>query len=390
MRPLQELLNESVSSAVHREKTAFDELASEHEGRIVLFGAGNLGRRALAELRSINIEPLCFSDNNKDRWGTSIDGCKVLSPIDAAEQYRTDSLFIVTIWNANHWYPETLAQLHGLGCSHVSSYSPIYWRFSTTFLPFLLNDLPHKVCEDSASVIKAESLWSDSSSLDTYRSFINWYMTGEASQLPGRPIENSYFPSDLFSILPREVLVDCGAFDGDTIRQVLDRVGTAFCAVLAIEADPISLKKLNQWLEKLSEDIRGKIHVHPCAVGFEHARVRFEVTGTVDSRMCTDGGVEVDCLPLDSLLDHSPVTMIKMDIEGAEYDALRGTKDVIQRDRPILAICVYHTQSDIWRIPLLVKSMVPEYRFFLRTYEGDGFQTVMYAVPPHRLLQPAI
>jgi hypothetical protein len=80
-----------------------------------------------------------------------------------------------------------------------------------------------------------------------------------------------------------------------------------------------------------------------------------------------------------------PLTFIKMDIEGAEYDALLGAAKVIQRDRPILAICVYHTQSDIWRIPLLIHEMLPEHLLYLRAYEGDGFQTVMYAIPPERV-----
>ena len=75
-----------------------------------------------------------------------------------------------------------------------------------------------------------------------------------------------------------------------------------------------------------------------------------------------------------------------MDIEGAEYDALRGGRRVIERDSPILAICVYHTQADVWRIPLLLRSMNPSYHFYLRAYNGDGFQSVVYAVPPDRLL----
>ena len=78
--------------------------------------------------------------------------------------------------------------------------------------------------------------------------------------------------------------------------------------------------------------------------------------------------------------------MIKMDIEGAEYDALLGARKVIERDKPILAICVYHTQNDIWRIPLLIREMLPEHKLYLRAYEGDGFQTVAFAVPPHRTL----
>ena len=81
--------------------------------------------------------------------------------------------------------------------------------------------------------------------------------------------------------------------------------------------------------------------------------------------------------------------MIKMDIEGAEYDSLHGASRMIARDKPLLAICVYHTQNDIWRIPLLVHSMLPDHLLFLRAYEGDGFQTVMYAVPQHRLLPDA-
>jgi hypothetical protein len=86
------------------------------------------------------------------------------------------------------------------------------------------------------------------------------------------------------------------------------------------------------------------------------------------------------------LFVNTPVTMIKMDIEGAEYDALLGARQTIQRDRPILAICVYHTQNDIWRIPLLIRELVPNYVLYLRAYEGDGFQTVVFAVPPERLL----
>jgi hypothetical protein len=35
---------------------------------------------------------------------------------------------------------------------------------------------------------------------------------------------------------------------------------------------------------------------------------------------------------------------------------------------------------------LLMRSMNPDYQFFLRSYDGDGFQTVVYAVPPHRQL----
>lgn len=386
MLPLGEMLAEPVSSVVQRERNALEDAIRERRGKLVLFGAGNLGRNALAGLRNMGVEPLCFSDNDQQRWGSFINGCPVLAPMKAVTQYGEDALFIVTIWNANHWYIETEAQLRSLGCKYIASCSSVYWRFADVLLPFLLHDLPHKIYEDARRVLAAERLWADASSLSTYRSLTYWYATGDASLLPARPHENSYFPSDIFTILPDEVFVDCGAFDGDTVKQLIERVDSRFRRIHAIEADPLSLDQLRLGLSEMRTEIQKRVQIHSCAVGAVRSQVFFDITGTVDSKMREEGGVRVECIPLDELFSSLPVTMIKMDIEGAEYEALHGAARTIQRDRPVLAICVYHGQSDIWRIPLFVKTLVPEYSFYLRSYEGDGFQTVMYAIPSERLI----
>jgi hypothetical protein len=78
-----------------------------------------------------------------------------------------------------------------------------------------------------------------------------------------------------------------------------------------------------------------------------------------------------------------------MDIEGAEVEALNGARNLIARHHPILSICLYHRQSDLWRIPLIIHSMYPGYCFYLRSHEEDGWQTVAYAVPPERLTAAA-
>ena len=72
--------------------------------------------------------------------------------------------------------------------------------------------------------------------------------------------------------------------------------------------------------------------------------------------------------------------MIKMDIEGAELDALYGAKNTIRKYKPLLAICVYHKREDMLTIPQYIKSIVPEYRFFLRAYEKTATELVLYAV----------
>jgi FkbM family methyltransferase len=384
--PLREILTESISVVKEREASALDQLLLEHQNRVVLFGCGTLGRRAADLLREIGINPLAFCDSNRSRWGTDVSGLPILSPADAVAQFGLNSLFFVTIWNDFHWYKDTLAKLTSLGCTSVSSYAPIFWRFGDRFMDLrLLNEPAHRLYQHLDEVFEAEDLWADEESLATYRANIVWRAKGDPSHLPYPAPEKTYFPSDIFKLIPEEVFIDCGAFDGDTIRLIHSLVGSNFKAIHSIEADSISMQKLSSYLATLPVEIIEKIQMLDCAVGAERSVLRFSMSGNLTSKV-EDVGIDVPCIPLDELFVEEPVTLIKMDIEGAEYDALLGAKTIIKRDRPVLAICVYHTQSDIWRIPLLIRSIDPTYSLFLRSYDGDGLQTVVYAVPKDRVL----
>jgi FkbM family methyltransferase len=384
--PLREILTESISTVKEREASALDQLLLAHQNRVVLFGCGTLGRRAADLLREIGINPLAFCDSNPSRWGTNISELPVLSPSDAAERFGTNAVFFVTIWNDFHWYRDTLAKLTSLGCTSVSSYVPIFWRFGDRFMDLrLLNEPAHRLYQHLDEVLEAEDLWADTESLETYRSNIVWRAKGDPSHLPFPAPEKTYFPPDIFKLIPEEVFVDCGAFDGDTIRLVHSLVGPSFKAIHSIEADSISMQKLSYYLSTLPAEMTKKIHKLDCAIGAERSVLRFSMSGNLTSKV-EDVGIDVPCIPLDELFAEEPVTLIKMDIEGAEYDALIGARTIIKRDHPVLAICVYHTQSDIWRIPLLIRSIDPTYSLFLRSYDGDGFQTVVYAIPKDRIL----
>src|SRR4051795_5037491 len=98
---LDELLAEDVISARRREASTFDAVAGDRADRIVLFGAGGLGRRTLAGLRADGIEPVAFADNRAELWDTTIDGVPVPPPGAAAERHASSATFVVTIWGAN-------------------------------------------------------------------------------------------------------------------------------------------------------------------------------------------------------------------------------------------------------------------------------------------------
>jgi hypothetical protein len=72
---------------------------------------------------------------------------------------------------------------------------------------------------------------------------------------------------------------------------------------------------------------------------------------------------------------------VKLDIEGAEADALQGMANTIRSARPALAVCVYHRPADLWELPYLVDGLMPECRLYLRAHAWNGFELVLYAIP---------
>jgi len=82
---------------------------------------------------------------------------------------------------------------------------------------------------------------------------------------------------------------------------------------------------------------------------------------------------------IDHVHAQEKVTLIKMDIEGSEKQALTGAENIIRRDRPKLAICIYHNPEDLFEIPFLIKKMVPEYKLYIRHHSDTYAETVVYA-----------
>lgn len=68
-----------------------------------------------------------------------------------------------------------------------------------------------------------------------------------------------------------------------------------------------------------------------------------------------------------------------MDIEGSELEAINGAIKTIRRDKPVLAICIYHKQEDFWKLPLRIKEICPEYtKFWIEQYSPWDIETVLY------------
>lgn len=384
---LDAYLDESVETAQRREQSAFDELASPYERSLVLFGAGGLGRRTLAGLRRVGIEPRAFCDNSPGLWGRQVDGVLVYSPQDAAERFRTNCAFVITIWNGQgkDRMAQRVRQLTGLGCERVFSAGFLFWKYHETFLPYYPLDLPHKLLLRKSETKAVFHLWEDETSRREYvaqiafRLYLDYDSLGSPAEFP------RYFPPELFHLTSHETLIDCGAFDGDTIVSFIAERGSAFDRIVVFEPDPLNWCKLQNTLAALPAGIRSKVAAFPYAVGASTATVRFNVTGT-DLSAIGSGTLSVNCVELDQILASEAPTLMKFDIEGAELDALAGGRDVIRRNRPILAVSAYHQQSHLWDVPSAIQSIAEGYRYLLRPQGAEWWDLVCYAVPPGRLV----
>jgi FkbM family methyltransferase len=385
LEQLEMLLAEGADGARKRERSAFDELAAPYASTVVLFGAGGLGRRTLAGLREHGVEPAAFVDSNPAAWGQQIDGVPVLDPEAGARRYGNSAVFVVTIWGAlgKDRMKDRIDQLKKLGCERVASFGLLYWKYPEGLLPHYGADLPHKVHEQAAAR-EAFELWDDEASRREYISQIRWRLLLDFDGLAGPVEHNIYFPRDLCTLSPDEVFVDCGAFDGDTVQLFLKESGNTFRKIVAFEPDPANFLRLQENSRHMPGADGQAISVRQAATGARCERVRLKAEGN-ESSSVGEGDVEVDSVALDEALGDPPPTYLKMDVEGAELDTLMGATRIVREHAPVLAVCCYHRQDHLWNIPLLIRSLNSDYRFFLRPHDLEMWDLVCYAIPRQRL-----
>jgi FkbM family methyltransferase len=376
---LEYILHLNPVGLLQAQNTTFAQLTANTGTRYVLFGAGRLGQITLAGLRKAGVEPLAFADNNPGLWNSKVEGLTVLSPQSAADHYGLNAVFIITVYtNAPVW-----AQLKGMGLK-FASFALLAWNYPQLLTPHGGIEHPNKIFDQAEDVRKALGLWEDDISRREFLELLRWFTM--PSHLPQKDI---YFSTELFSPLANEVFVDCGAFNGDSVREFLEHRNGVFGEIVAVEPDPTNCEAFRAWVASMPFEMQNKIFAVQSAVGSKREMVKFNATGTAGSSIGA-GSFKVQCLPLDEILANTTPTFIKMDIEGAELEALLGARQVISEHTPVMAVCLYHSQEHLWQIPLMIHSFSDQYSFYLRRYSDECWETVCYAVPKKRLVYKSV
>lgn len=188
-------------------------------------------------------------------------------------------------------------------------------------------------------------------------------------------IGNQYF--DVFDSRPGEIVIDAGVFDGTTEKEIVQWGGSNISKIYAFELDPRNGEQCKKYYKE--NGLENVIFINK-GIGEKNEEIFLEggSEGSASSRQ-GKGSIKAFVTKIDDAVGDEPVSFIKMDIEGAEVGALKGASETIVKNKPRLAICVYHKDSDLYEIPKQILSLVPEYRFVLRHYTSCAWETVLYA-----------
>ena len=352
----------------------------EKQSPVAIYGAGNVGKEVFAVLRNHGVPVRCFIDQ-KAQAGDDRQGVPVLRLDDEriGQAERRSLPVIIAIFNTDVDIPPIIENLNARGYVNVISFLDLHHHFAHE-----LGDrywLTSRSFYDSHEKAIAEvfSLWEDEASRRLYSSILEFRRTGNFAVLPEPDKRTQYFPPDLPKWKAPVRLIDCGAFDGDTISALLAG-GGGVEAVVAFEPDPRNFSRLADVARRNSRLVADGIYLWPCGVHSHSGQLRFAANKDAASHVAADGSEVIQCVSLDDAVHGFGPTLIKMDIEGAEYAALQGARQIILENRPGLAVCVYHCPEDIWQIPLLVRDWQCGYKFHLRLHGFSGFDLVMYAV----------
>jgi FkbM family methyltransferase len=177
-----------------------------------------------------------------------------------------------------------------------------------------------------------------------------------------------------------DVVLDLGACLGDPTLGFAAAVGRSG-RVFAFEPMPVFQEVMRSNVER-NPQLAARIELVERAVSSTSDQPVRLVDAGPGSRMSADGTVEAMTVSIDDFVRANGlerVDFIKMDVEGAEQLALKGSAHSIASHQPKLAICAYHEPDDLWQIPLVIARLNPGYRLYLDHYSNHLEETVIYA-----------
>ena len=227
---------------------------------------------------------------------------------------------------------------------------------------------------------KVRDLLNDDLSKQTFDAVLQYRMTKDIRCLHDFITKSPYFIKEIMPPSKPEYFIDGGAYIGDTAKSFLNN--DDYWRYNSSGGGGIYLWEFeSENVKSIYRNVRGfekYVKVIPYAMWSREEILNFSGSGA-GATITETGSQTIQAKSIDDVHKSDKITFIKMDIEGAEIEALKGAEQTIKAQKPKLAICIYHKPSHLFEIPLLIHEMMPEYKFYIRHHSDREWDTVLYA-----------
>lgn len=334
-----ELLNEN--------ENIWDFLARDDKP-VVIYGMGNGAEKIMSTLDTYGVKISDIFASDEFVRGHSFKGFQVMKYSEICEKYDD---FNVVLAFATH-LDNVLDRIKRINSEH-SVFAPDVpvaggGLFTLEYV---------KENEDKFDFVYNQL--ADTQSKQVYLDIINFKISGKVDYLFSSFCDKTEVYRDILKLKDDEIIADLGAYDGDTIREFTDFTDGKYKHIYALEPDAKSFKKLKKFTENMTD-----IDIYNMGAWSTKDTLIFDSQASRNSKLSSKG-VPVKVTDIDSLI-HAPVTMIKMDIEGSELQALKGAEKLIKTYQPKLYICAYHRNEDLFSLPIKILQLNPDYKIYFR------------------------
>lgn len=346
----------------------------------VIYGVGDNGKRTYRKCLERKIPIYAFFDDDPTRWNETCCGCRVLN-YEEFEDLDSDNVNIIV---GSLYLKQICDKLKQQGFKNI--YAAYEMMLSRENQVYHFNKYSNNKEYLNKIKMLCDYFKHDRLSEKFYQILEATTITGESQKNISNIFcdEPQYFLNILRDKIDNSNFVDAGAYTGDTIRSMIE-LHIRPKNIYGFEADYDNYLKLKDYTKNISKE--ENVVCENYALWNECTRVGFSSSSFSSSIDASNIGTtnQVNTMTLDEYFKNNHIGFIKMDIEGAEQKALKGGINVIKRDRPILAISIYHSMEDRVEIPLYLVNMLENYHFIVRHHSYTYSETIIYGIPKEKL-----
>lgn len=341
-------------------KTDLWHYLAECDRPIVMYGMGNGADKIIAVCEKYGVEISDFFASDGFVRGHSFHGKTVISYSDMKAKYDGQNPIVLLSFASS--LPDVI-ELFKKVASECEMYAPDVPVFGETLFTMKFFN------ENRARFDAIYNMLCDEESKRIYQNVIRYKLSGDISYLFDSESDKERVYNELLDCKTIKSYLDLGAYNGDTIREMLC-YNPQLKGAIALEPDARNFRKLNEYAQNVANC---EVKCINAGAWCENTTLLFDASGNRNAGIVSKGNIvskikKVNVVSVDSVLNGESVDYIKYDVEGSEKEALLGSAQTIREHAPKLLVSLYHRSEDMFALPELVKELNPDYSLYLRRF----------------------